>query len=294
LLSVLNSIALAQSSEATLTAMSRRSDTNVTRSDIRTWSQQDAVWRYAKDGTYSVTDDLQARCDLANAWGADIFVSIHANAAGSSSANGAETYWRDASATDRILSQRLASYVQQAYVAETGMSDRGVKTANFYVLRWSNMPAILIETGFMTNSSDLTKLKSPAFQKKAALGIAKGIDRFMAEKPFAALYPRVAGADRYETAARIADTGWKTAGGTVILTSGTAWPDALAGTPLTRPMDAPLLLTQRDSLPPSTRDRISSQSPVRIVVLGGAGAVSDAVVDAAVARHTPGSAYGHG
>jgi len=266
-----------------LTAMSRRSDTNVTRSDIRTWSQQGTVWRYATDGTYSVTDDLQARCDLANAWGAEIFVSIHANAAGSSSANGAETYWRDVSATDRILSQRLASYVQQAYVAETGMSNRGVKTANFYVLRWSNMPAILIETGFMTNSSDLTKLKSPAFQKKAALGIAKGIDRFMAEKPFAALYPRFAGVDRYETAARIADSGWKTTGGTVILTSGTEWPDALAGTPLTRPMDAPVLLTQRDSLPSSTRDRISSQSPVRIVVLGGVGAVSDAVVDAAVA-----------
>ncbi len=265
------------------TRMSRRTDVNVTRSDTPTWSESNGIFRFAANGTYNVYDDLQARCDLANIWGADIFVSIHANAASSSSANGAETYWRNTSTTDRILSERLARYVQREYVRETGLSDRGVKTANFYVLRWSNMPAILIETGFMSNSSDLSKLTSPAFQRKAARGIARGIDRFFAENPFPAIYPRISGSDRYGTAAAIADAGWSSSSWTAILASGTSWPDALTGTPLSRPMNAPVLLTEKERVPPATRNRLAAQAPSRIVVLGGVESITETAVAAAVA-----------
>ncbi len=264
------------------TALSRHSDVNVSSVDIPTWSGSVPSMRYATNGSYNVYDDLQARCDLANRWGADIFVSIHANAATATSANGAETYWRNESATDRILSARLATYVQQEYIKETGLTDRGVKVNAYYVLRWSDMPAILVETGFMSNSTELAKLKNPVFQRKAALGIARGIDLFFASNPFTAVYPRVSGVDRYATAATIADRGWPLDAHTVILTSGRSWPDALTGTPLSRPMNAPVLLAKLNLLPEATRARIAAQAPTRIVVLGGESAISSATVQAAV------------
>ncbi len=264
------------------TAMSRRSDTVVVGHDIPTWNYINDQWRYAPDGTYTLRDDLQARCDLANSWGADVFVSIHANAATSTSARGAETYWSNLSTTDRLLSAQLATYVQQEYIKETGLNDRGVKTAQFYVLRWSNMPAILVETGFMSNSTERGLLTSPSFQRKAAVAIARGIDRFLATDPFGPVYPRIAGNDRYETATLVAQRGWGTSGSTVILASGLDWPDSLAGTPLSRRIDAPLLLAEKNWLPPATRDHLASQRPTRIVILGGESVLSTRTVAAAV------------
>lgn len=267
------------------TAMSRRTDVDMAARDIPTWRYENGAWTYSPDGAPGLSDDLQTRCDLANRWGADIFVSIHANGSTSSSTTGAETWWYDMSATDRVLSQRLASYVQQEYIAETGLNDRGLKDGvAFYVLRWSNMPAIIVETGFMSNSGDLSKLVDPRFQQRAARAIARGIDRFLADDPFTPLYPRLSGTDRYATTVSIADAGWSTkTGGTVILASGTSWPDALTGTPLSRPMDAPMLLTQPDVLPAATRDRIAAQAPARIVVLGGINSIGERVVAEAVA-----------
>ncbi len=271
------------------TAMSRIADVGITNTDIPTWTETDGVLKYSQNGVVNLYDDLQARCDKANTWGADVFVSIHANAAGASSANGAETFWRDTSTTDRVLSQRLASFIQQEYVLETGLVDRGVKANRFYVLRWSNMPAVLVETGFMSNSTELRKLIDPSFQRKGARAIARGIDRFLATDPFTPVYPRLAGTNRFETAARVAERGWSGTGGTVILASGTNWPDALSGTPLSRPMNAPVLLTGDGPLPQATGKRIAAQSPTRILVLGGEGAVSSGTVAAAVAAtgHDP-------
>ncbi len=264
------------------TAMSRRSDTVVVGHDIPTWNYVNDQWRYAADGQYTVRDDLQARCDLANAWGADVFVSIHANAATNSSARGAETYWRNQSTTDRLLSAKLADYVQQEYIKDTALRDRGVKNAQFYVLRWSNMPAILVETGFMSNSAERALLTDPAFQRRAGAAIARGIDRFLATDPFGQVYPRIASSDRYGTAALIAQQGWGASGSTVLLASGSNWPDSLAATPLSTRLDAPLLLVERNWLPPATRDRLASQRPTRVVVLGGESVVSTGTVAAAV------------
>ncbi|MBS3956695.1 MAG: N-acetylmuramoyl-L-alanine amidase [Clostridiales bacterium] len=264
------------------TALSRTADVNTTRADIPTWRTEDSRLVYATNGVFNVFDDLQARCDTANRWGADVFVSIHANAAVATSANGAETFWRNQSTTDRLLSARLAEFVQREYIAETGLASRGVKTAQFYVLRWSNMPAILVETGFMSNSSDLKRLRDPAFQRRAARGIARGIELFLASEPFTRVYPRIAGENRFDTARAIADAGWPLSTNTVILTSGTSWPDALSGVPLSRRLGAPVLLTTPEDLHPSARTRIAAQAPTRIVVLGGEAAVSTTAVASAV------------
>jgi putative cell wall-binding protein len=92
---------------------------------------------------------------------------------------------------------------------------------------------------------------------------------------------RVAGPDRYATAAAIVDAFYDGAEG-VSLASGTAFPDALAGTRHAVALDQPLLLTAASSLPAASADRIRRLQPDRVTVYGGAGAVSDHVVSTAV------------
>ena len=121
---------------------------------------------------YSRTSDsdvsLAERCRMANTWKADYFISIHFNAGGGT---GIETFALAAGGN----AERLAKAVQSPLIAHTGMRDRGVKFANFQVLRDTLMPAVLIELGFLTNKADCALLREPAFQDKIALGIAFGI-----------------------------------------------------------------------------------------------------------------------
>lgn len=257
--------------------LSRVADQNVARRDIPTWQNHESALRYRCDGKIDVNDDLQARCDAANRWGADVFVSIHANAADSSAARGAETYWRDSSATDRELSNRLASSIQREYTKATGFADRRVKTNAYYVLRWSNMPAVLIETGFMSNLKDLRMLNDPRLRAAGARGIANGIEQYLATDPYQPREQRIKGADRYGTAAEAAAYGWPSGAQKVILASGEQWPDALAAAPLSRVLDAPVLLTSRTHLEAPARRMLASLRPSSIVVLGGEKAVSSQV-----------------
>lgn len=118
-------------------------------------------------------DDLQARVDIARATGANIFVSIHANAHPTKPETaGAITFRAPGSAT------ALAATVQEALVEETGAVDKGVRTASFYVLRNSDMPAVLVEVGFLSNRDEAAKLASAAYQEEAAYGLYKGIVRY--------------------------------------------------------------------------------------------------------------------
>ncbi len=132
--------------------------------------------------TTDVYVGLQDRVTMANAWGANLFVSIHHNAASSSTARGAETLYSNHDPVNQILSARLARVVQQSVVSETGMPDRGVKVRNdLYVLKNTKMPSIIIEGGFLTNSTDLALIASPTFQRKLARAVASGISTFIAE-----------------------------------------------------------------------------------------------------------------
>ena len=84
---------------------------------------------------------------------------------------------------------------------------------------------------------------------------------------------RYAGQNRYETAARIATTSWKTAG-TVVVASGENFPDALSGGAYAGGQGAPVVLTKRWSLPSATAEALATLRPTRIVVVGGSSAVS--------------------
>ena len=97
---------------------------------------------------------LEERTKKAHALKADLYVSIHANAFGLrgwNEANGIETY---VSITKPKEALTLAERVQTALVKSTNCKNRGVKTANFHVLRETTCPAILIECGFMTNKQE--------------------------------------------------------------------------------------------------------------------------------------------
>jgi len=161
---------------------------------------------------------LGERTRFANENKADLFVSVHTNAAVSRSGYGVETYYlatsvnsssravealennvvdlyEEAGAKQKYdalafilsdLSQAehlensniLAGLVQQNLVFGTKTMDRGVNQADFYVLRGAFMPAILVELGFITNQNEEAKLVTPQYQERLARTIFEGIKRF--------------------------------------------------------------------------------------------------------------------
>lgn len=116
------------------------------------------------------TVSLIQRTNEANAWGADIFVSIHNNAY-NGSAYGIETYCY------KFKYRTLADKIHSAILdARLYYSDRGVKEGNFHVIRESSMNAALIELAFIDNSRDSELLKNK--QKEFAIAICKGIQNY--------------------------------------------------------------------------------------------------------------------
>jgi len=122
---------------------------------------------------------LRERTDKANRLDVDIFVSIHANAYGSggwNNAGGIETYVYP---TKPPLAYELAQKIQRNLVLSTGLENRGVKTADFHVLRETKMDAVLAECGFMTNQEEVKLLRSETYRKTVAEAIVKAlVDQF--------------------------------------------------------------------------------------------------------------------
>ncbi|WP_294547973.1 N-acetylmuramoyl-L-alanine amidase [uncultured Pseudoflavonifractor sp.] len=118
---------------------------------------------------------LYERADIANSVDADIFVSIHANAFDDPSVNGLITYYHPSSGRGRRLAQAIQTPACQA----TGAKDRSIASADFVVLRETDMCAVLVETGFMTNHDELMKLNTSSYQDKLAQGIAQGIINYL-------------------------------------------------------------------------------------------------------------------
>lgn len=121
---------------------------------------------------------LATRVAIANnAGNVDLFVSIHANAFGTdwNSANGWEIYTYK---TGGIAEQAAKAVEAATLNSSAGLKNRGCKTANFYVIKNTTMPAILIEHGFYTNKEECEKLKSDSFRNILAQADATGIMNF--------------------------------------------------------------------------------------------------------------------
>ncbi len=121
-----------------------------------------------------VNSDLAARANLANSLKADLFISVHCNSAADPSAHGVETY----ALAPGGEGEKIARLVQASLVETTNLADRGVKFANYYVLRKTAMPAILVELAFISNPQEEAMLANPDFQDVCARAIAAGVKRF--------------------------------------------------------------------------------------------------------------------
>lgn len=128
--------------------------------------------RMTRNSDYFVS--LQGRTEMANRMNADLFVSIHANSAGSSKphVSGFETYYFQSG-------RNLAATIHRNVLRRVNVNDRKVRQARFYVLRKSAMPAVLVETGFVTGREDASKLTNPSYQKQMAEAIAAGIIEYI-------------------------------------------------------------------------------------------------------------------
>jgi N-acetylmuramoyl-L-alanine amidase len=126
---------------------------------------------------------LDKRAQLANERMPTLFVSIHYNSAPSAEAKGVEVFFYPSKDNkERLLkSKRLAQAVLRHVIEQTGAKSRGVKQANYAVIRETHMPAILIEGGFVTNEAELQKLKDPVYLKSLAWGIVCGIEEYLSK-----------------------------------------------------------------------------------------------------------------
>ncbi|MDR1209548.1 MAG: N-acetylmuramoyl-L-alanine amidase family protein [Clostridiales bacterium] len=123
----------------------------------------------------NLSSDLLKRSALANAVG-DMFVSIHNNSYTTSSV-GTETYWCDKNnaTIGGLNSKRLAAILQDSMTDRLGSYDRGVKSGDLSVLKYSKVPAALVEVGFVSNPGEAAKLRDDGYRTEAARAIYEGI-----------------------------------------------------------------------------------------------------------------------
>ncbi|MDQ2871664.1 MAG: N-acetylmuramoyl-L-alanine amidase, partial [Candidatus Eremiobacteraeota bacterium] len=121
--------------------------------------------------------ELQARVDVANNAGARMFVSIHVNGFMNAGPRGVTTYY------SKPIDVPLAADVQHRLAADLGTADDGIVKGKLYVTLHSSMPAILVETAFLTNPGDYARLNSPEWRQKVAQAIADGIGDYAGSAP---------------------------------------------------------------------------------------------------------------
>ncbi|WP_342504946.1 N-acetylmuramoyl-L-alanine amidase [Sporosarcina sp. FSL K6-2383] len=159
--------------------------------DEREWSFNNKVAQYAiaKLQTYENVDILRVddptgktdvplatRTKQANEWQADVYASIHHNALNGQwgQHSGIETYTMD-NPTANPKSLEIAGAIHPRVVMAMGISNRGMKRANFHVLRESAMPAFLTEGGFMDSTIDISKLRDDNYLQAQGEAIAEGL-----------------------------------------------------------------------------------------------------------------------
>lgn len=117
---------------------------------------------------------LKKRCELINGWGANVHIDYHLNAYGSgwNNAGGTEIYTYTTKPKEAAA---LAEKIQTNLVKELGFRNRGIKAADFQMVRETKMTAILIEFAFMTNQNEAMKMRTAEYQKKAAKAVVDGL-----------------------------------------------------------------------------------------------------------------------
>lgn len=131
-----------------------------------------AVHMTRSDDTFISSVDRE-RAIIANDLDADVFISIHGNTFTDPSVAGTETFYYDDG------SYLLANALHREVVRATGFRDRGVRTESYFVLRETDMPAALIEVGYLTNEQEEQALWSAEVQEGVAAAIVTGLKRYL-------------------------------------------------------------------------------------------------------------------
>jgi N-acetylmuramoyl-L-alanine amidase len=131
-----------------------------------------------------------ARARIANRAGAALFLRIHADGSTDPGARGTHTLYPALRRgwTDDVYapSRRAARLVQAELVRVLGFPDRGLQErSDFTGFNWADVPVILVEMGFMTNRTEDRLLATPAYQRRAAMGLCRGTMRFLDRSPAA-------------------------------------------------------------------------------------------------------------
>lgn len=130
-----------------------------------------------RDVTYAGSpdrDELQARCDVANNINADLFISIHCNASASGLGSGTSIHWYKQE--DYDFARNMEFTLGQAI----GVGNQGLHRDAFYVLRHTDMPAVLVETAYLSHPGDSAQLNNPQIRQVIAERLAGGLVQFMA------------------------------------------------------------------------------------------------------------------
>ena len=130
---------------------------------------QRAGLRTVMTRTTDVYIPLSVRSAIANVEPDAIFVSIHYNAARRSGAHGIETY------SENNRGAVLAARIQRQIVTRVSTENRGIRSAEYYVLRNCRLPAVLVECGFLTNPVEAQLALTPEYRETVAEQIAGGI-----------------------------------------------------------------------------------------------------------------------
>ncbi|GAB2550479.1 N-acetylmuramoyl-L-alanine amidase family protein [Gracilibacillus alcaliphilus] len=117
--------------------------------------------------------ETRERTNYANNIDADVFISLHANTFTDPSVSGTESFYYHKN------SKRLANIIHRHVSETTGFRNRGVKKENFFVLKDTTMPAVLLEIGYITNPEDEQKMLTDDFQQSVAESIKSGIKEFL-------------------------------------------------------------------------------------------------------------------
>ncbi len=134
---------------------------------------------FSGDGRPNASDRayLQTRCDVANAANARMFVSIHVNYSDSRSVRGTTFYYT------KPQDVPLAQALERGMIPLAGTEDDGVVKSNLYVTKHTTMPAVLVETAFISNPGDVRLLSDPDFLQNVATGIAAGVKSYAGALP---------------------------------------------------------------------------------------------------------------
>jgi N-acetylmuramoyl-L-alanine amidase len=123
---------------------------------------------------YTETADLQARVAIANNYQPDLFISIHNNAISKPGMKGTSVYYANQN-PKKTESVELAKVILNKFIETVNTENKGVREANFYVLRNTTAPSILIEVAYISNLYEEARLQNPIFQKNVATAVFQGI-----------------------------------------------------------------------------------------------------------------------